>query len=146
MHIKTVQNYKIIPSVILFFIYFSLKTSKINTNTVYMQQNMQTAYKKKQYFGRLGCQNTLCGRFRVGASGKNEGRTISKKLEEYSSKTTGLKALSLPRLRRGPLPFTTTRASMVLELYPSSFCSLRISICSVDAWAARIHCRTDSVS
>ena len=33
---------------------------------------MQTAYKKKQYFGRLGCQNTLCGRFRVGASGKNE--------------------------------------------------------------------------
>ena len=46
MHIKTVQNYKIIPSVILFFIYFSLKTSKINTNTVYMQQNMQTAYKK----------------------------------------------------------------------------------------------------
>ena len=46
MHIKTVQNYKIIPSVIPFFIYFSLKTSKINTNTVYMQQNMQTAYKK----------------------------------------------------------------------------------------------------
>ena len=31
------------------------------------------------------------------------------------SETTGLKALSLPPLRGGPLPFTATRASMVSD-------------------------------
>ena len=37
------------------------------------------------------------------------------------SETTGLKALSLPRLRRGPLPFTEPRAVMVSETIPIKF-------------------------